>query len=245
MRRICEGCEGWVFFKDSDSNEWGEDMAATTVLLCRHGETDWNLDRRFQGMVDMPLNSLGRKQAVMIAQSLENKSLSAVWTSPLQRARETGGIISDKIGIELQVEDRLRERNLGVMQGRNPTQLREEFPSIIDAWIAQIELPPEAQAEPASEVVERIESALFDLAAAYPGKTVALILHGASIRCLLKRAVGNARITTPKNVSMTTMVVGPGRKWRLVQVADVSHMPKPTKEELLHRLKITSGSAKL
>merc|ERR1719293_489432 len=98
-------------------------------------------------------------------------------------------------------------------------------------------MPPESEAEPADSVISRIESAMYDLALAYPGKTVALILHGASIRCLLKRAVGNTRIKTPKNVSLTTMAVGPGPKWRLVQVADSSHTPKMTKDELLHKLR--------
>jgi len=118
------------------------------------------------------------------------------------------------------------------MQGRNPTELQEHFPSVIEAWKAQTPLPPEAQAESSEEVVARIESALFDLAIAHPGRTVALILHGAAIRCFLKRAVGSARITTPKNVSLTTLAVGPGRSWRLLQASDVSHMPRPTAEEL-------------
>jgi len=231
---------GLGFFKDADAEEWGEDQdgaSATTVLLCRHGETDWNLDRKFQGTVDIPLNELGRKQAILISQALEHKNVSAVWTSPLKRAQQTGEVVASAIGIPLQVDDRLRERNLGVMQGRNPTELREQFPAVIDAWVKQIPLPPEATAEADHEVVSRIESAMYDLASAYPGKTVALILHGASVRCLLKRAVGGARIKTPKNVSLTTLAVGPGREWHLVKVADVSHMPKMTREELLHKLR--------
>jgi len=231
------GLRGLGYFKDADVNDWGEDLSSATVLLCRHGETDWNLDRKFQGTVDIPLNGLGRKQALMLSSALECKSVAAVWTSPLQRARETGEMISSRIGTPLQVDDRLRERDLGVMQGRNPTELREQFPSVIDAWVAQVPLPPEAHAESDHAVVARIEEALFDMAAAYPGKTVALVLHGASIRCLLKRAVGKTRIKTPKNVSLTTMAVGPGQRWKLLQVADSSHTPRMTKEELLHKLR--------
>jgi len=225
------GLRGVGIFKDADADQWGEDRSATTVLLCRHGETDWNLARKFQGMTDIPLNADGRAQAQVIAETLSAQSLHAIWSSPLMRAHSTGLAVKAATGVELQVDWRLRERNLGVMQGLNPTELQERFPRVIEAWKAQTPLPVEAEAEPDSEVVSRVESALFDLASAHPGKKVALILHGATIRCFLKRAVGNARITTPKNVSITTLVVGPGRSWRIVQVADSSHMPKMTDEE--------------
>lgn len=234
--RHLTGMRGMGFYRDADSSEWGEDLSATTVLLCRHGETNWNLERKFQGTLDTPLNERGQQQAHLITKALESKNIVAVYTSPLQRARATAEVISSSLKVEMQVDERLTERNLGVMQGRNPTVLWNEFPKVIEAWVEQVPLPSEAEAEPSGEVITRIENAMYDMAMGHPGKTVALILHGASIRCLLKRAVGNARITTPKNVSLTTMLVGPGKKWRVSQWADVSHMPKLTKEELKLKL---------
>lgn len=234
--RHLRGMRGMGFYSDAETSTWGEDMTATTVLLCRHGETDFNLERKFQGTLDIPLNESGIKQASLMTKALESKNLSAVYTSPLLRARATAEIISSACGVQMQVDQRLTERNLGVMQGRNPTQLWEQYPTVIEAWVEQVPLPPEAEAEASGEVINRIETAMYDLAMSYPGKTVALILHGASIRCLLKRAVGNARITTPKNVSLTTMLVGPGKKWQVSSWSDVSHMPKLTKEELKAKL---------
>jgi len=226
------GLRGLGFFKDADASDWGEDQSTTTVLVCRHGETNWNLARRFQGMEDIPLNAAGCEQALLLADALRNQDIAAIWGSPLLRARETGVAVAAASGLRLHLDDRLRERNLGVLQGRNPTEMEEHFPAVIEAWRAQIPLPLEAQAEPSEEVVERVESALFDVAAAYPGKKVAMVLHGATIRCLLKRAVGHARIITPKNVSLTTLIVGPGKHWHLAQVAESQHMPKSTTQEL-------------
>merc|ERR1712187_673849 len=92
------------------------------------------------------------------------------------------------------------------------------------AWNAQSPLPSEACAESVQEVVDRIESALFDLAAAYPGKKVAVVMHGEATRCLLKRVV--AVDLTPGRVNLTTLSVGPGRTWHLVQAAgDISWIP--------------------
>jgi probable phosphoglycerate mutase len=227
------GLRGFGFFSDSDPEEWGGIKSTTTVLVCRHGETNWNLVRRFQGMEDIPLNAAGCEQALLLAETLKSEGICAIWSSPLLRARETGMAIAGACRLNLQVDDRLRERNLGVLQGRNPTEVHEQYPDVIAAWRAQVPLPPESNAEPSEEVVERVESALFDLAESYPGKKVALVLHGATIRCLLKRAVGMKRIETPKNVSLTSIIVGPGRGWHLSQVHETSHMPKLNYDESL------------
>lgn len=219
------GLRGRGMFRDADTSDWGEDQSVTTVMLCRHGETDWNLARKFQGMMDIPLNMTGRKQAGYIATALARLGPQSIWCSPLRRARTTGNTVAKACGVKLKVDRRLRERHLGIMQGLNPTDLEREYPNVLEAWKAQVPLPEEAQAEPEHEVIERVEAVLYDLAAAHPGKSAAVILHGASIRCFLKRASGNSRITTPKNVSITTLLVGPGRRWRLVQSGDASHIP--------------------
>eukprot|EP00928_Gymnodinium_smaydae_P021618 TRINITY_DN18458_c3_g2_i1.p1 TRINITY_DN18458_c3_g2~~TRINITY_DN18458_c3_g2_i1.p1 ORF type:complete len:451 (-),score=80.82 TRINITY_DN18458_c3_g2_i1:216-1568(-) len=237
------GLRGLGFFQDADTQEWGGGRSTTTVVVCRHGETDWNLERRFQGVEDIPLNAMGCEQALLLANVLKEQEVSAIWCSPLLRARETGMAIAAASGVQFVTDARLIERNLGVLQARTPTELEEQYPEVIAAWRAQVPLPPESRAESSENVVTRVESALYDVAAAYPGKKVVFVLHGAMIRCLLKRAVGLARIETPKNVSLTTITVGPGRHWHLAQVTQSSHMPKSTKDEIEHQKHLTSQRA--
>merc|ERR1711972_1043925 len=145
----------------------------TTVLLCRHGETEFNKERRFQGQTDVPLNEKGCEQALLLADALRAQKLYAVWASPLHRARETGVAVAAALGLELNIEDRLRARNLGVMEGKLHREVENGHPAVWAAWQKQLPLPEEAGAEPNEHVVSRVEAALFDLGAAYPGKRVA------------------------------------------------------------------------
>ena len=71
----------------------------TTILMARHGETDWNRDQRFQGHADPPLNDVGREQARELAERLAGERLDAVYTSPLQRASETAAIVAARLGL--------------------------------------------------------------------------------------------------------------------------------------------------
>lgn len=205
----------WLFADGAEE----ADGAVTQVYFCRHGETDWNLSHKLQGLTDIPLNDAGREQAGCIAEALGPKQLAAVWTSPLLRARDTAAAIAQAAGVELKVEERLRERNLGVMEGRTGKEVEAEFPEVWEAWRALEELPPEGRAEPEAEVISRVEAALFDLAAAHPGGAVAVVAHGAVLRCLCRKTFGNA--------SISTLHVGPGRKWTPVHLDDGSHLKAP------------------
>lgn len=205
----------WLFAEGAE----GAQGAATEVFFCRHGETDWNLSHKLQGLTDIPLNDAGREQAGCIAEALGPKSLAAVWTSPLLRARDTAAAIAQAVGVELKVDERLRERNLGVMEGRTGKEIEAEFPEVWEAWKALKELPPEGKAEPEPEVVARVEAALFDLAAAHPGRSVAVVAHGAVLRALCRKTFGNA--------SISTLQVGPGRSWKAVHLDDGSHLKTP------------------
>ena len=84
----------------------------------RHGETDWNRDGLIQGSTDVPLNAAGRAQARDAARVLAGRGITAIWSSPLQRARETAATVAGALGLEVTVEPGLREAGFGTHEGQ-------------------------------------------------------------------------------------------------------------------------------
>ena len=103
------------------------------ILLARHGETVSNKERRFQGQLDVPLNDTGREQARALAERLREEPLAALYASPLSRARETAEIVGAALGLEVRLDDRLKEVDVGAWQERLKDDLEREDPG---AWAA-------------------------------------------------------------------------------------------------------------
>ena len=98
-------------------------------LLARHGETDWNLERRVQGHTDRPLNESGRAQALALADRLSTESLDAVYSSDLARARETAAVIAARHGLDVIETSDLREKDFGSWEGMTDTEIMARFPN--------------------------------------------------------------------------------------------------------------------
>jgi broad specificity phosphatase PhoE len=139
----------------------------TTLLLARHGETDWNAERRFQGHADVPLNARGREQAERLAEELTNSEVDAVFSSDLSRARETAEIVGARLGVEVVLDPDLRELDVGSRQGLTWEETRE-----LTDWDGEAR---EAHAE-------RILGALRRIAGRHPGERVLVVTHGGSMR---------------------------------------------------------------
>jgi len=100
----------------------------TTLLLVRHGETDWNADGRLQGQTDRPLSDFGRRQARQLADELAGEELEAIYASDLSRARETAEIIGDRLGLATVLDPDLREKDWGTWEGLSAVERdRVEF----------------------------------------------------------------------------------------------------------------------
>lgn len=204
-----------------DLDEYLGPSKTTRILMCRSGETDWNKTRKFQGSIDVPLNAEGCEQAQLLASALVGQGVSAVWTSPMLRAHSTAAKIADECRVPLQLDTRLRERHLGVMQGLPYRNVAKDHPRIWEAWKNFQALPPEAEAECDNNIRQRMEAAFSSILNAHPGETVAVVTHGGAMRCLLKDGgcVGNA--------SITSITVG-SDSWRATEVDCEIHLPGPT-----------------
>lgn len=150
----------------------------TTLLLARHGETDWNRELRIQGSSDVELNELGREQASALAQELEGVDLDAIYASDLRRARATAEAVAATLSVEVRIDPRLRERSFGSWEG-----LRRED-------IAALPSGSRHDGETDDEVRERMLEAVQAIADAHPGEQVLIVAHGGSLNALWHHALG-------------------------------------------------------
>jgi probable phosphoglycerate mutase len=149
----------------------------TVFALVRHGETDWNRERRIQGSTDIPLNDTGREQARATGVLLANRRWTALVASPLSRAAETARLIGEHVGLsEPELEPRLVERDYGAAEGLTGTEIDALYPDGADV----------PGREPREAVAVRAVDALHDLAARHPGEAVIVVAHGGVIRSVLE-----------------------------------------------------------
>jgi uncharacterized phosphatase len=152
------------------------DASATTIVLVRHGETDWNRDGRIQGSTDIPMNDRGRRQARATAERLASTRWDAVVTSPLSRSAETAAIIARRLGLgEPGLHPALAERRHGVLEGLTREERRR----------LEAEAVPIDGLESRVSVVSRAVPALLAVAGRHPGGAVVAVTHGGVIQSVL------------------------------------------------------------
>ena len=160
----------------------------TTILLARHGETDWNRENRFQGHADPPLNETGRAQAAELAAALANEPLAAVYSSPLRRAFETAQIVATPHGLEPVPVDALREVDVGSWQGLTRAEIEERFPEQFARWLDYEQGWEDGESY--DEMGQRVLAALLELAAAHAGERILAVSHGGPVRAAYAVADG-------------------------------------------------------
>ena len=162
-------------------------MAETTILLARHGETDWNRENRFQGHADIPLNDLGREQARSLAEALLGDGITAVYSSTLARAHETAQIVADRLGLPVRTDPRLMEIDVGTWSGLNRDEIAARWPEAFESWRAGVAA---WDGETYDELAVRTLEALREIASGHPGETVLAVGHGGAVRVTLAHAEG-------------------------------------------------------
>jgi broad specificity phosphatase PhoE len=156
------------------------------ILLARHGETESNRERRFQGQLDVRLSDGGREQARALAEraAAEEQPVAALYTSPLVRASETAAIVGRRLGLEPRPDDRLKEVDVGRWQSRLKDDVAREEPEAWEAFMRAGERFRFPGGESFAEQQRRVIAALVDITQC--GELPALVIcHRGVVRCAL------------------------------------------------------------
>ncbi|MGW5940392.1 bifunctional RNase H/acid phosphatase [Streptomyces celluloflavus] len=164
-----------------------------TFVLLRHGETALTPEKRFSGSGggDPELSAAGRRQATAAAAALAARgTVQAVVSSPLRRCRETADTVATRLGLEVRIEDGLRETDFGAWEGLTFAEVRERHPEDLTAWLGSTKAAPTGGGESFATVARRVAVARDKLIARYTGKTVLLVTHVTPIKTLVRLALG-------------------------------------------------------
>lgn len=166
-------------------------MRSRTVLLLRHGRTEYNAAKRLQGQVDIPLDDVGQWQATQAAQDLVRRhEPTRIVSSDLSRARATAQAVADLAGLEVELDPRLRERGFGEWEGLTAEEMGARWPEEYAVWRSGHD-PQRTGAETRRDVAERMAAAVAEHAARTdPEGALLVVSHGAAITLGLTQLLG-------------------------------------------------------
>lgn len=167
----------------------------TQIGLIRHGITDWNMERRVQGMTDISLNDTGRQQARALAERLKAEQWDIVYASDLSRAVETAEIIGRALNLTVQTDQRLREMYCGEIEGTTSEDRISRWGTEWESLSLGIEDEQSISGRGASFVADLIDN--------YPNKKVLVVSHGALVAYTLRRLIPH--VNTEEHLQNTSI----------------------------------------
>lgn len=202
-------------------------MTATRVCILRHGETDWNAEKRIQGQIDVSLNAAGRAQAAATAAGLAGQRFDALYSSDLARTWQTAQPVAAALGLRPHAAPGLRERHYGRMQGLTSDEARQRFPALFAAHAGRDLHHDLDGGETLTRFAARIADTLAELAAAHAGRTLLLVSHGGVLDIAYRLAVGRD-LAGPRdfpipNAGLNWLEYREG-KWRLLAWGEKAHL---------------------
>lgn len=171
---------------------WADVGSPTTIVLARHGATDYSLERRFSGTggVDLPLSDLGLAQGQALAEELAARAdATAIVTSPLLRARQTAELIAQATGLPIEVGTDFAECSFGEWDGHTFAEVREKWPEEMADWLASTAVAPPG-GESFETCAARVRRGLRKILDTYGGQTVIVVAHVTPIKLMITDAVG-------------------------------------------------------
>jgi len=156
------------------------EYSTNRIILWRHGRTQYNLEGRFQGQIDIPLDEVGRAQADTAATHLALEEPAAIISSDLSRARETAEALAERVGLEVELDEGLREIDAGKWEGLTRPEILVGWPEDYHAW-RRGDFVRIGGGETRPELAERVSAAVRNHAQRVSG-TLVIVGHGAALR---------------------------------------------------------------
>ncbi|MDN0075331.1 histidine phosphatase family protein [Crenobacter sp. SG2303] len=212
-------------------------LAPTRLCLVRHGETSWNRERRLQGQLDTPLNVLGRQQAQRVAARLADLAgtapFAALYSSDLERTRDTAQPIAERLALAVQLTPSLRERHFGQLQGLTPDQAAEQHPALQLAMQQRALDSDLGGGETLSTLAERLRRFLGHMLERHAGRQVIVVTHGGVLDVIRRLATGKT-LDSPRDFTIPNAALNwishDGQTWQLDDWADDRHLPQALDE---------------
>ena len=200
----------------------------TTVLLIRHGETEWNILGKFQGTTDIPLSDEGIRQAKLLRDRIKG-DFDYIYASPLKRAHKTAEVVCEDTGKTVETVQDLREINFGSWEGLTPKNIAEMYPDVFKEWKTDKKEGKFCDGDMSTlNASIRAKNCILDIVKKHPGKKIAIVAHGGIIKAGLiglfewdmsmyhKIALGNTCVNTITfNESLKPVIAG---------LNDISHL---------------------
>jgi len=192
------------------------------LIIMRHGQTDWNVENRFQGHTDIPLNAVGRAQVARAASILGTQEIDHIISSDLQRAYETAAAVAAVKQLKVVADPQLRETHCGSWEGRTGPDIEASDGENLTRWFAGDDIPAGGDGERRSEVVARMMNAITrGLNDCATGQTLLVVTHGGAARGAIGALLGLAisdwvAIGGLANASWS-IVEERSARWRLIE----------------------------
>ncbi|WP_195268017.1 histidine phosphatase family protein [Eubacterium sp. 1001713B170207_170306_E7] len=207
----------------------------TTLYLIRHGTTDANANGIFQGVLDLPLNALGLRQAEALGKRFEDIDLDVLYCTPLQRTRQTAEGLRGCKELPILVEPGIVEVDGGLMEAKKISVIDEEFPGLMETFKTDLPNFQAPEGESTRDVYDRVTSALTHIVSENAGKTIACISHGFAIQTFLWYAKGlpfeEMQQEILRNTAVCKFVFDEDNRLEIAYINDDSHLSEDLKCE--------------
>lgn len=213
------------------------DSSCQTTRFCiiRHGETEWNAERRIQGQIDIGLNDTGRRQALAAGRWLRAADITALYASDLRRAWDTAAEIGQALGLQAVAAPELRERRYGVFEGLTYAEAARRFPEGYAAFEGRNADYDFENGESLKVMYARVTGKLSELAALHSGQIVAVVVHGGVLDVINRFVRGNplemARDFLIPNAGINWISVCDGQ-WSVESWGETGHLADGALDEL-------------
>jgi len=195
----------------------------TRICIIRHGETEWNVEKRIQGHTDVPLNETGRAQALAMAFNAAHQRFHAVYSSDLVRAVETAQVLAQREDLAVTLLPQLRERHYGLFQGMTAAQGAALYPAAYAHYVARDLNYDFETGESLRRFAERVADGIDWLVRHHRGQTIAAVSHGGVLDVVYRRATGRP-LSTPRDFVIPNCALNwfhfDGQGWHLDAWAD-------------------------